>query len=59
MYNFYKTKNEMISYNLDKEKEKMNNSHRLNVIYLNLFKSSAIDNKKNNNILNLNLDSFY
>ena len=62
MFHLYKTKNEKINCNLDKEKEKekLNKSHRLNVIYLNLFKSPIFDNNENSkNILNLNLDSFY
>ena len=56
LFHLYKT-NHKIKKDIDKDiiKERMNNSHRLNVIYLNLFKS-PIDNK-NNNVLNL--DSFY
>ena len=53
LYNSYKKNHrKLMSY---KNKEKLNNSHRLNMIYLNLFKSPL--ETKNNNILNI--DSFY
>ena len=52
LYHLYKINHQKLGYK--KNKEKMNNSQNLNIIYLNLFKTS-LENKKDF----LNLDMFY